>query len=161
MGPQRLSRELGIAVADAERYIRSYFDRYAGVRVYMDEVRAQARETGFVTTLLGRRRALPDLASRDRALVQAAERTATNTPIQGSAADVIKLAMVGIHRRLRQANLEAELILQVHDELLVEVAERHIDAAKEIVREEMENAVGLRVPLVVDLGVGNNWAEIH
>lgn len=161
MGSQRLSRELGIAVADADRYIRSYFDRYAGVRSYMDGVRTQARESGFVTTLLGRRRSLPDLTSRDRALVQAAERTAINTPIQGSAADVIKLAMVGIHRALRDAGLEAELILQVHDELLVEVAEGHVEPAKEIVRHQMENAVSLRVPLVVDLGVGHNWAEIH
>lgn len=161
MGAQRLSRELGIAVAEAERYIRSYFDRYAGVRSYMEAVRTQARESGFVTTLLGRRRTLPDIASRDRALIQAAERTAINTPIQGSAADLIKLAMVAVHRQLRAANLEADLILQVHDELLVEVTERDTEAAKAIVHREMEAAFALRVPLLVESAVGRNWAEIH
>jgi DNA polymerase-1 len=161
MGSQRLSRELGIAVAEAERYIRSYFDRYAGVRSYMETVRAQARETGFVTTLLGRRRSMADINSRDRALAQAAERTAINTPIQGSAADVIKLAMVGVHRELRAAKLEASLILQVHDELLVEAKDRDADAAKVIVQREMEGAFPLRVPLQVELAVGRHWAEIH
>jgi DNA polymerase-1 len=161
MGSQRLSRELGIAVSEAERYIRNYFERYAGVRVYMEGVRSQAREVGYVTTLLGRRRTFPDISSRDRALAQAAERMATNTPIQGSAADVIKLAMVAIHRRLKAANLAAELILQVHDELLVEVAERDVEAARAIVQEEMEAAYPLQVPLLVEVGVGHNWAEIH
>jgi DNA polymerase-1 len=111
--------------------------------------------------LLGRRRSFPDISSRDRALVQAAERMATNTPIQGSAADVIKLAMVAIHKRLRAANLAAALILQVHDELLVEVAESDVEAAKEIVQHEMEAAYPLRVPLRVEIGVGHNWAQIH
>jgi len=161
MGPQRLSRELGIALSDADRYIRSYFERYAGVRGYMEGVRTQARELGFVTTLLGRRRSFPDISSRDRALVQAAERMAINTPIQGSAADVIKLAMVAIHKRLRASNLAAALILQVHDELLIEVAERDVEAAREIVQHEMETAYPLQVPLRVEIDVGHNWAEIH
>lgn len=161
MGPQRLARELGIAVAEAERYIRSYFERYAKVREYMEHVRAEAKERGYVTTLLGRRRTLPDIGSRDRALAQAAERTAVNTPIQGSAADIIKLAMVAIHRRLREEHLDAHLILQVHDELLVEGAEDHADRARAVVQAEMEEAYPLRVPLRVDVGVGRNWAEIH
>jgi len=161
MGPQRLSRELGIALSDADRYIRSYFERYAGVRAYMEGLRVQAKELGYVTTLLGRRRSFPDISSRDRALVQAAERMATNTPIQGSAADVIKLAMVAIHKRLRTANLAAALTLQVHDELLVEVAKGDVEAAKEIVKHEMETAYPLKVPLQVEIGVGHNWAEIH
>lgn len=161
MGSQRLARELGIAVVEAERYIRSYFERYAGVREYMDEVLAQAKEQGYVTTLLGRRRTLPDISSRHRALAQAADRTAINTPIQGSAADVIKLAMVAIHRRLVAEKLDAHLILQVHDELLVEASERDAAVAKGIVLAEMEAAYPLRVPLRVDMGVGRNWAEIH
>jgi DNA polymerase-1 len=161
MGSQRLARELGIAVAEADRYIRSYFERYAGVREYMDGVRAEAKERAYVTTLLGRRRTLPDLSSRDRALAQAAERTAINTPIQGSAADVIKLAMVAIHRRLLAERLDAHLILQVHDELLVEAAESASEVAAAIVLTEMEGAYPLRVPLKVDIGIGRNWAEIH
>jgi DNA polymerase-1 len=161
MGPQRLSRELGIALSAAEGYIRSYFERYAGVRNYMENVRLQAKQVGYVTTLLGRRRSFPDISSRDRALAQAAERMAINTPIQGSAADLIKLAMVAIHRRLRQAKLAGELILQVHDELLVEVVERDVEAARAIVQQEMEGAYPLEVPLRVEVGVGHNWAEIH
>ena len=107
MGPQRLARELQIPVREAERYIANYFARYAGVRAYLDRTIAEARARGYVTTLLGRRRALPDLASRDRGVAQAAERTAANTPIQGSAADLIKMAMVAIDRRLSDAGLSA------------------------------------------------------
>jgi DNA polymerase-1 len=161
MGAQRLARELGIAVAEAERYIGSYFERYSGVRAYMEGVRMEAKELGYVTTLLGRRRSLPEISSRDRNLAQAAERTAINTPIQGSAADVIKLAMIGIDRRLEAENLQAHMILQVHDELLVETTERDVEAARAIVLAEMEGAYRLRVPLEVEVGIGRNWAEIH
>jgi DNA polymerase-1 len=161
MGAQRLARELGIAVAAADRYIRSYFERYSGVQGYMEGARMQAKDLGYVTTLLGRRRSLPDISSRDRNLAQAAERTAINTPIQGSAADVIKLAMIAIDRRLEAENLQARLILQVHDELLVEASEKDAEAATAIVLAEMEGAYPLRVPLKVDAGVGRNWAEIH
>ena len=161
MGPQRLARELGISFIQADRYIRDYFERYAGVKAYMDGVREQAKATGYVMTLLGRRRTLPDLSSRDRALVQAAERTATNTPIQGTAADLIKLAMVAIHRRLRQEGLRAGLVLQVHDELLVESVEADADQVLAVIRTEMEQVYPLSVPLRVDSGIGPNWAEIH
>jgi DNA polymerase-1 len=161
MGPQRLARELEIPLREAERYIANYFERYAGVRAYLDATLAQARELGYVTTLLGRRRSLPDLASRDRGVAQAAERTATNTPIQGSAADLIKLAMIAIDRRLSAEGLHAAMTLQVHDELVFEVAEADCERTAALVREEMEHVFPLTVPLRIDLGTGRNWAEAH
>ncbi len=161
MGAPRLARDLGISLREAERYIATYFARHAGVRAYLDATIARARACGFVTTLLGRRRALPDLASPDRAVAQAAERTAANTPIQGSAADVIKMAMVALDRRLARERVRGGMILQVHDELVVEVAEGDAERAPAIVREEMERVMPLRVPLVVDLGMGHDWAAAH
>jgi DNA polymerase-1 len=161
MGPQRLARELGIPLRQAQQYIEQYFARYAGVRTYMEGVLAAARETGYVTTLFGRRRSLPDLVGRDRVAIQAAERTATNTPIQGSAADLIKVAMVTIDGRLRAAGLRTAMILQVHDELLFEVPLDEADRVEELVRSGMEEACTLRVPLRVDIRRGRNWAEVH
>ena len=161
MGAQRLARELGITLAQAEHYIGSYFERYAGVRAYLDATRAEARQRGYVTTLLGRRRSLPDLASRDRGVAQAAERTAANTPIQGSAADLIKVAMVSIDRRLAAEGLQATMILQVHDELVFEVASADCEGTQALVKEEMEGVLPLKVPLRVDLGAGRTWAEAH
>lgn len=162
MGAQALSRELGVPVSAAESYIRNYFERYSGVREYLETTRRLAHAQGFVTTILGRRRTLPELASRDRNLVQAAERIATNTPIQGSAADLMKLAMVRIDRRLVGSFAgRAALILQVHDELVVEASEESCDSICNLVREEMAGAMELRVPLVVDVGVGGSWVDAH
>jgi DNA polymerase-1 len=161
MGPPRLANELGISLAQAQGYIASYFARYAGVRQFMDGVVAAARERGYSTTILGRRRPIPELRSRERGVAQAAERVAANTPIQGSAADIIKLAMVGVERRLAAEAVAGGMILQVHDELLLEVAERDRDRACELVRGEMEGVMQLAVPLRVDLGVGRTWAEAH
>lgn len=161
MGAQRLGRELNVSLADAEQYIASYFERYAGVRAYTETVQDEARRRGYVTTLLGRRRALPDLASRHRGVAQAAERTAINTPIQGSAADLIKMAMVAIDRRLAEERLPATMILQVHDELVFEVAEPEREGAADLIRAEMEGVYPLKVPLRVDVGWGRNWAEAH
>ncbi len=161
MGPQRLAHELGISLAEAQRYIASYFERYAGVRQYMRGVVESGRELGFVTTILGRRRPVPELRSTDRGVLQAAERVATNTPIQGSAADIIKLAMVAVERRLSREGLRGTLLLQVHDELLLEVAEADREATCAALREEMEGALALSVPLRVDLGVGPTWADAH
>jgi len=161
MGPQRLARELEIPIAEAERYISSYFARYAGVRAYMSRIQAEARQRGYVTTLLGRRRTFPDLASPHRGVAQAAERAAANTPIQGSAADLIKMAMVAIDRRLLREDVRAGLILQVHDELVFEVAVGERERVGEVVRQEMEGVYPLKVPLKVDLGWGNTWAEAH
>ncbi len=161
MGPQRLARELAIPLRQAQQYIEQYFARYSGVRTYMEGLLAAARESGYVTTLFGRRRSVPELAGRDRAAVQAAERMATNTPIQGSAADLIKVAMVAIDRRLREEGLRTEMILQVHDELLFEAPLDEADRVAALVREEMEGAYDLRVPLRVDVRRGENWAEVH
>ncbi|MDX2168493.1 MAG: DNA polymerase I [Deltaproteobacteria bacterium] len=161
MGPQRLAGELDISLGEAQGYIANYFARYASVRRYMDEVVAEARQRGYVTTLLGRRRAVPELLSRERGVAQAAERVAANTPIQGSAADLIKKAMVGVERRLAAAGVRGGMILQVHDELLLEVAEGDREAVCAAVREEMEGVMELAVPLQVDIGVGRTWAEAH
>jgi DNA polymerase-1 len=161
MGPQRLARELSIPVEEAGRYIDNYFARYAGVRTYMSAVQSEARQRGYVTTLLGRRRTFPDLASPHRGVAQAAERAAANTPIQGSAADLIKMAMVAIDARLRREGLHAGMILQVHDELVFEVATADREPVMEVVREEMEGVFPLKVPLKVDLGWGSNWAAAH
>src|SRR5262249_4756650 len=156
MGPQRLARELQIPVREAERYIASYFERYAGVKRYLEATKTAARECGYATTLLGRRRAMPDLASRDRGIAQAAERTAANTPIQGSAADIIKLAMLAIDRRLRTEGMDAAMILQVHDELVFEVADADCERTAAVVRQEMEGVFPLDVPLRVEVGMGRS-----
>jgi len=161
MGPQRLAGEIGVGLAEAQRYIASYFDRYAGVRRYLENTVAEARERGFVTTILGRRRVIPELRSQERGVAQAAERVATNSPIQGSAADLIKRAMVGVERRLVAGGVSGGLILQVHDELLLEVEEGAREAACAAVREEMEGVLPLAVPLRVEVGVGRTWAEAH
>jgi DNA polymerase I len=161
MGAQRLARELSVPVSEAERYITNYFHRYAGVRAFLDATQTAAHRLGYVTTLLGRRRALPDLASPHRGVAQAAERTATNTPIQGSAADLIKLAMVALDRGLADAGVRAAMILQVHDELIFEVAAEDRERAVAIVQEQMEAVFPLSVPLRVDIGWGRNWAEAH
>ena len=131
------------------------------MRRFLDDTVAAARRSGYVTTLCGRRRAVPELHSADRATAQAAERTATNTPLQGTAADIIKIAMVALERRLCQEPLQAQMILQVHDELVFEVAERDAEPVSAVIRAEMEGAVSLKVPLRVDLARGRNWAEAH
>ncbi len=161
MGPARAARELGVPLAEAEQYIAGYFARYPGVRRFIDTTIAQARERGFVTTVLGRRRYLPELGSRDPAVRQFAERAATNTPIQGSAADLIKVAMLEVRKRLRSANLAAQMLLQVHDELVLEAPAAEAARAADIVRDAMEGVWPLRVPLRVDVREGAHWAEVH
>jgi DNA polymerase-1 len=156
-----IANQLGIASAEAQKTIDAYFERYRGVRRFLDETILRAREQGYVRTLLGRRRYLPDLASRNRVLRNAAERMAVNTVIQGTAADLIKKAMVDLDGALRRARLRAQMILQVHDELVFEAPEPEVQAVAGLARERMESAVALEVPLVVDLGVGRNWREAH
>ena len=158
MGPQRLARELEIPLADAQRYIAAYFARYAGVARFIEETLAEARRQGYVATLLKRRRYLPELTSREEGVRQFAERTAINTPVQGSAADLIKLAMVRLEARLARERLPAAMILQVHDELVLEADAGAVEAAIAVIRDEMERVVPLRVPLQVDIGAGANWA---
>lgn len=154
-----LAKGTGIDQAEAQAYIEGYFRRYPKVKEYLERVVREARERGYVTTLLHRRRYLPDLHSRNYAVRSFAERTAMNTPIQGSAADIIKLAMLAVERALRKEGLATAMILQVHDELLLEGPEEEMPRAAEMVRQAMEGVVQLRVPLVVEVKVGKNWRE--
>jgi DNA polymerase-1 len=156
-----LARQLGIAAGEAQEAIDAYFERYRGVRRFLDRTVEEARERGWVKTLLGRRRYLPDLASRNRVLRNAAERMAVNTVVQGTAADLIKKAMVEIDAALEAEGLRARMILQVHDELVFEVPESEMASLEPIVRARMESVLPLRVPLIVDVGVGVSWREAH
>jgi len=156
-----LSQRLDLPPAEAQAIIDRYFARYAGVKRWLDATVAEARETGCVRTLWGRRRELPDIRSRNPGLRQSAERMAVNTPIQGTAADIIKLAMLRVDRALNQAPREARMLLQVHDELVLEVAEGEVAAVEGLVRRAMEGAAELRVPLEVEVGKGRTWAEAH
>jgi DNA polymerase-1 len=156
-----LAQQLGIAAGEAQETIDAYFARYEGVRRFLDETTAQAKKDGFVRTWMGRRRNLPDLNSRNRVLRQAAERMATNTVIQGTAADLIKKAMVDVDRVIEAEELEATMILQVHDELVFETTEAALPHLSAVVRDRMEGVAELQVPLTVDLGVGANWREAH
>jgi DNA polymerase-1 len=161
MSAYGLAKELGVEQKVAQAYIDGYFQRYRGVRAYLDRVLEEAREKGYVETLLGRRRYLPEIRSSNTAARKFAERTAINTPIQGTAADLIKKAMIGIHRRLGSDGCSARMLLQVHDELLFEVPEPEREKVAELVRQEMESVYSLDVPLRVELGWGKNWAEAH
>jgi DNA polymerase-1 len=161
MGPFRLAQQLGIDHAAAKTYLNAYFDRYAGVRRWHDETLQQARSDGQVATLFGRRRILHELSSKNHNERQAAERIAINTPIQGTAADIIKRAMLAADRALPAAAPSARMILQVHDELVVEVATDEVDAARRALVQAMSGAAELRVPLLVDVGTGRSWAAAH
>ena len=155
-----LARNTGVSRSEARSFIEMYFARYPRVKQYMDEAIATARTDGYVTTLLGRRRAIPDIDSRIRAKRGFAERTAINTPIQGSAADIIKLAMVRIYDRLRREGLQSRLILQVHDELIFEIPPGEEAVMRDLVQGEMEGAVKLKVPIKVDIDVGKSWFDV-
>ncbi len=161
MGPQRLASELGIPFAEASEYIKRYFERLPGVKQYLDETLRMAREQGYVTTMYGRRRYLPELNGSDGGARAQAERIATNTPIQGSAADLIKLAMVRLAGTLTEHTLDARMLLQVHDELLLEVRQDCLQDCCEIVRDAMENAAALKVPIRVEMRSGANWSELQ
>jgi DNA polymerase-1 len=156
-----LSQVLRIPRAQAHEYIERYFQRYAGVRQYIDQAIADARKNGESRTLYGRVRAMPELTSRNPALRMAAERTAINTPIQGTAADIVKIAMIRVHEALRRERPDALLLLQVHDELVLEVAEREVEPVQALLRREMAAAAALEVPLEVEVGSGRSWAEAH
>lgn len=154
-----LARNLHISRKEASDYISRYFERYPGVRAFMDKVVAEAHETGYVTTMFGRRRELPAIKSRNFNQRMLAERMAMNTPIQGTAADVIKLAMIAAYHRLKEAGVKSRILLQVHDELVLEVVESELDVVQAILRESMEHVVELSVPLSIDIHWGRNWAE--
>lgn len=154
-----LSEDLGVTRAEADDYIKSYFRTYPGIERYLSETVERAKKEGYVTTLSGRRRSIPELTSGKGMLKKFGERVAMNSPIQGTAADIIKKAMIRVDRALQKAKLDARLILQVHDELIVECSEKDVSAAAEILRREMEGVMQLAVPLTVELNIGDSWYE--
>jgi DNA polymerase-1 len=156
-----LARQLGIGRGEAQKYMDLYFERYPGVKRYMDETRRQARETGFVETVFGRRLYLPEIQSRNHALRQYAERSAINAPMQGTAADIIKRAMIEVDSWLQRSRIAARLIMQVHDELVLEVADAAVEGVAGQLRIHMAQAATLAVPLKIDVGIGRNWDEAH
>jgi len=158
-GALALSRQLGITLEEAKAFIKQYFERFAGVRAWLDRTIEEAKHKGFVETLFGRRRYIPELRDRNFSIRAFGERTATNSPLQGSAADLIKIAMIRIQAALRDAQLEAKMLLQVHDELVLEAPEREAAAAGALVKREMEGVANLRVPLLVTVGTGRNWID--
>ena len=161
MGPQRLAGELGISLKEASDYIKRYFERLPGVHAYLEQSLAQARERGWVATMYGRRRYLPELNSPQGGARAQAERIAVNTPLQGTAADLIKLAMIRLHTAIKEQKWSARMVLQVHDELLLELPHGEREPVAEAARREMEAVAELRVPLKVDLKWGPNWAELE
>ena len=159
IGAYSLSQDIGVTVAEADAYIKSYLNHYSGVRKYMEETIQFARENGYVKTLFGRRRYLPELAASNKVTQAFGERVARNTPIQGTAADIIKIAMIRVWERLEREGMRSRLILQVHDELLVEAPEEEAQRAAQLLKEEMEHAIQLKVPLEADTNIGENWLE--
>jgi DNA polymerase-1 len=156
-----LSERLGISRTEAKTLIEGYFKTYPQVQEYITNSINKAKENGYVETIFGRKRYLSDINSHNSVVRSFAERNAVNAPIQGSAADIIKIAMVNIDRRFEQENIQSQMILQVHDELNFNVLESEIERVKQIVIEEMQSAYSLRVPLIADYGIGKNWLEAH
>jgi DNA polymerase-1 len=161
LSPFGLSQNLGIEPSEAKKFIDAYFERYSGVRAFIDTTLEQARRDGKVKTLFGRIRPIPDINSKNSNQRGFAERTAVNTPLQGTAADLIKLAMIRIDGEIQKRGLKSRMTLQVHDELVFEVPESEVDGMKKLVREQMENVRELEVPLLVEIGVGSNWRDLE
>jgi DNA polymerase-1 len=161
MSAFRLSNELGISRTDAQTFINTYFTTYKGIRSFIDDTIKETERTGYSQTILGRRRYIPTIASRNKTEKAAAERVAINTPIQGSAADIVKLAMIRLDKALRKSGSPAQMLLQVHDELILECPESHAEEAARLVKEEMEQAIVLRVPLRVSVETGKRWGDLH
>jgi DNA polymerase-1 len=161
MSPFGLSEALGIPAEGARKFIAGYFEGHPGVRAYIDRTLADAKEKGYVMTMFGRKRAIPELKSSNATTRALGERLAVNSPIQGTAADVIKIAMIALSEDLKKEGLKTRLILQVHDELVLESPADEITRTEEIIRKRMEGAADLAVPLVVEIGHGGNWAEAH
>jgi len=160
-GPYRMSNELSISVEEGAELIDNYFQKYPGINNYITQTIAQAREQKYVTTLLGRRRYLPDIDAANRNVREAAERAAINMPIQGTAADMIKLAMIKIQREMEGQGFRSRMILQIHDELVFEVEHDELDDLRSLVKSTMEEALKIDVPIVVDIGVAKDWFDAH
>ncbi len=161
MSAFRLSRELGIARRDAESFIEAYFRTYSRIREFIDDTVAEAEKSGVVRTLFGRERKVPDINNRNKAVRSGAQRVAVNTPIQGTAADIVKLAMLRIDKRLREEQLQSRVILQVHDELIIEAPDKETETVRALLQQEMSAAVSLDVPLRVSVEVGDSWGQLH
>ncbi len=161
MGPFKLAGQIGVGLKMAKQYLEEYYQTYSGVKRYMEEVPEKAATTGYVTTVLGRRRPLPDLKSSNKVIQQAARRVAINTTIQGSAADLIKMAMIRVNDAIKKSGAPCKMILQVHDELVLETDEKNVEETSKILKTEMENAYKLSVPLLVDVCTGKNWEQAH
>jgi DNA polymerase-1 len=157
IGAFSLSNDIGVSVKEADRYIKNYLTVYSGVDKFMKNVVKDGEENGFVTTLFNRRRYMPELKASNRMVKAAGERIARNAPIQGTAADIIKIAMVKVYNRLKNEGLKSRLILQVHDELIAECPREEADIVAKIIAEEMQNSAELKVQLVADVNVGENW----
>jgi DNA polymerase-1 len=155
-----LSQALHISQGEAKKYITNYFHKFNSVKSYLDSLKEIAEDTGYAITLFGRKRFLPDIKSTNRQVKAMAERVAINSPIQGTAADIIKLAMINIQRKLKELNLKSKMVLQVHDELIFDVFPEEIDQMKQLVREQMEGAVTLTTVLKVEISSGNNWYDL-
>ena len=156
-----LARQLGISRGEAQEYVDLYFERYPGVKAYMDNIREHAREQGYVETVFGRRLYLPEINDRNAQRRQYAERSAINAPMQGTAADIIKKAMISVHGWLEDSGTDARMIMQVHDELVLEVRKKLLDGVREKVVDLMCGAARLEVPLKVDAGTGADWDTAH
>lgn len=156
-----LAQRMGISKKEANELIDEYFKTFPSIRLYMTYIINFAREHGFVETIFKRRRYLPDIKSQNSFIRSMAERNAINSPIQGSAADIIKIAMINISESFKEFELKSKMILQVHDELVFDVNKSELDQVKKLVKLKMENAVSLKVPLTVEIGVGNTWLEAH
>jgi len=159
IGDFSLAQDLGIKRGEAKKYIDTYLERYGNVQKYMDRVIEEAEENSYVTTLLHRKRYIPEVKSSNKIVKALGKRLAMNAPIQGSAADIIKIAMVNVANELKSKQLRSRLILQVHDELILNVYKDELDLVKDIVKKEMENVLDLKVPLDVDISIGDTWYE--
>lgn len=154
-----LSQDLSITRKEASQYIESYFETYPGIKKFLDDSVTHAKEEGYAVTLFGRRRPIPELKSSNFMQRNFGERVAMNAPIQGTAADIMKIAMIGVNRELKEKQMKSRMILQVHDELLIETHPDEIETVKEILKRQMETAASLDVPLIADMQVGKNWYE--
>ena len=159
IGAFSLSQDIGVSVAEADTYIKNYLDTFSGVRQYMEDTVSFAQQNGYIETMFGRRRALPEISSSNKNIVNFGKRVAMNTPIQGTAADIIKIAMIRVYRRLQKEHLESRLILQVHDELIVETPEQEVQQVRRLLQEEMQGAVSLKVLLKTDVNDGKTWFD--
>jgi DNA polymerase-1 len=160
ISPFGLAQQLNIEPSEARTYIDRYFERYSGVKTFIEQTLEQVRQTQSVRTLFGRVRPIPDITSRNANMRGFSERTAVNTPLQGTAADLIKLAMIRVARELREQKLRTRMVLQVHDELVLDVPAEEVDEVRERVRQAMEQVIELKVPIVAEVAVGPNWRDL-